>query len=111
MPKGSTAKGFLMNKGGGRRQYLLAPRLEVVLTPDDDKANVNSPTAMFDAWLVLHIPDGNPPTTVRFDGGPFNREDAARMIAAAFTTLGEKYAPQAQSGAAPASAFEPRPKN
>jgi hypothetical protein len=42
--------------------------------------------------LVLHVPDGEPPKTIRLDGGPFDKEGAINIILATYSTLTEKYA-------------------
>ena len=69
-----------------------APRIEVVLTPADHQSN------LYDAWLVLHVPDG-PPTTVPLDGGPFDRDAAVKLLQSIYTNLGEKFATvEAQRG-------------
>lgn len=47
---------------------------------------------LFDAYLVLHVPDGEPPKTIRLDGGPFDKEGAINIILATYSTLTEKYA-------------------
>ena len=62
------------------------------LVPDSESVNLDAPTALFDIWLMLHMPDGQPPTTVRLDGGPFDREDAARRLAEIWDYVGQKYA-------------------
>ena len=74
------------------RQYVDAPRIQVVLVPDSESVNLDAPTALFDIWLMLHMPDGQPPTTVRLDGCPFDREDAARRLAEIWDYVGQKYA-------------------
>ena len=79
------------------RQFISAPRIEVVLVPDSHGANVNVPTTLFDIWLVLHLPDGKLPETVRVDDGPFDREDAVMKLREIWESIGQKYAePQAK---------------
>ena len=75
------------------RQYVSAPRIEVVLLPDEAKANLNVPTTLFDICLVLHLPDGQPPETIRLDDGPFDRNGAVERLAEIWITIGEKFAP------------------
>jgi hypothetical protein len=74
------------------KQFIDAPRLQVVLVPDSESENVNVATALFDIWLLLHVPDGKSPTTVRVDGGPFDRDDAVRKLSEIWNYLGQKYA-------------------
>jgi hypothetical protein len=68
--------------GAKRVGYLTSPRVEIILTPIDQHevrgAEISqtreiSSSALYDAWLVLHVPDGSPPTTIRIDGGPFEQ--------------------------------------
>ncbi len=82
--------------------YFTAPRVEVLLTlndeapaPDDD-GGTDGP---FDAWLVLHIPDGQPPTTIPLDGGPWDQVGAMMLIETICTAIGEKFAPTQSIGA------------
>jgi hypothetical protein len=81
------------------RNYVDAPRIQIVLVPDTEDDNVNKPSTLFDVWLVLHVPDGKDSETIRIDGGPFNREDAAIKLSEMWGYIGLKYAePQAKRG-------------
>ena len=75
---------------------LAAPRVEVVLVPEEQPASAHQVAlaagTLFDAYLVLHVPDGEPPKTIRLDGGPFDKEGAINIILATYSTLTEKYA-------------------
>ena len=67
---------------------LAAPRVEVVLVPEEQPTSADQVAlaagTLFDAYLVLHVPDGEPPKTIRLDGGPFDKEGAiCRRIAGA----------------------------
>ena len=82
--------------------YFTAPRVEVILTlsdeapePDDD-GETEGP---FDAWLVLHIPDGPPPTIIPLDGGPWDEGGAIMLIETIHTAICEKFAPTQSIGA------------
>ncbi len=82
--------------------YFTAPRVEVLFTlsdeasePDDD-GGTEGP---FDAWLVLHVPDGQPPTTIPLDGGPWDQVGARMFIETIYTAIGEKFAPTRSIGA------------
>jgi hypothetical protein len=44
---------------------------------------------LYEACLVLHVPDGKPPTTIRLDHGAFDQDGAYNILLAAFATLGE----------------------
>jgi hypothetical protein len=55
------------------KKYVQAPRIEIVLVPDEQGGISNKPSELFDIWCVLHVPDGKDPTTVRVDGGPYDR--------------------------------------
>ena len=46
-----------------------APRIEVALIPAEDGTLEGGP---YEAWMILHVPDGNPPATVLMDGGPWD---------------------------------------
>jgi hypothetical protein len=75
---------------------LAAPRVEVVLVPEEQPTSADQVAlaagTLFDAYLVLHVPDGEPPKTIRLDGGPFDKEGAINIILATYSTLTEKYA-------------------
>ncbi len=82
--------------------YFTAPRVEVLLTlsdeapePDDD-GETEGP---FDAWLVLHTPDGQLPTIIPLDGGPWDEGGAMMLIDTIYTAIGEKFAPTRSIGA------------
>ena len=76
--------------------WLAAPRVEVVLVPEEQPTSADQVAlaagTLFDAYLVLHVPDGEPPKTIRLDGGPFDKEGAINIILATYSTLTEKYA-------------------
>jgi hypothetical protein len=79
-------------------RFTSAPRLEVMLIPLEKAPGKNSlgSETLYEVYLVLHVPDGKPPTTLRLDHGPFDQDGAYNILLAAYATLGEKYA---QSGA------------
>ena len=70
---------------------LAAPRVEVVLVPEEQPTSADQVAlaagTLFDAYLVLHVPDGEPPKTIRLDGGPFDKEGAINIILATYSTL------------------------
>src|SRR5436309_1210511 len=70
------------------KKYISAPRIEVVLVPDKEDDNVNVSTTLFDVWLVMHVPDGQPPTTVRLDDGPYSRRDAQLKLMEVWNHVG-----------------------
>jgi len=74
----------------GEKRFVDAPRMQIVLIPEGDA--INSPSTLFDIWLVLHMPDGKAPTTVRVDGGPYNREGALGKLADMWGAIGKQYA-------------------
>jgi len=72
--------------------------MEVVLVPETP-GNINTSSALFDVWLVLHVPDGRDPVTVRVNDGPFDRGDAMKKIAEMWGYIGKEYAePTAKRG-------------
>lgn len=71
--------------------FVDAPRIQVVLVPDEAGA-INSKSALFDLWFVLHVPDGQAPTTVRIDGGPFDRGAAVEKLSEIWVDVGKRYA-------------------
>jgi hypothetical protein len=75
------------------QHFIDAPRIQIVLVPESER-NINSPSALFDIWLVLHMPDGKPPTTVRINGGPYDRDSAAMRLATIWGELGERHTDQ-----------------
>jgi hypothetical protein len=66
-------------------RFISAPRVEVLLIPLDQAKN--SVSMLYEACLVLHVPDGKPPTTIRLDHGPFDQDGAYNILLAAFATL------------------------
>jgi hypothetical protein len=86
-----------MGKADKARTFITSPRVEVVLVPDSVGSSVNA--GLFDIWVVLHVPDGEKPTTVRVQGGPFDRADAVEKLCAIWTDVGRKFAePTAKLG-------------
>jgi hypothetical protein len=80
------------------KQVITAPRIEVVLVPEAP-GNINTSSALFDIWLVLHMPDGRNPETVRLDDGPFDRDDAIMKMSDIWGYIGKEYAePTAKRG-------------
>ncbi len=80
--------------------YLLAPQIQVVLTLADDAEMEDGATnGPFDAWLLLHVPDGGPPTPIPLDGGPWKPGSALMLIETIYTFICEKFAPTRSIGA------------
>ena len=82
--------------------YLAAPQIQIILTLADDAPepdNDGETEGPFDAWLVLHAPDGDPPTTIPLDGGPWDQVGAMMLIETIYTAIGEKFAPTRSIGA------------
>ena len=77
-------------------QAIYAPRIEVALIPAEGETLEDGP---YDIWLILHLPDGQPPTTVLTDGGPWDRGESLMLIETIWTALGEKFAPTKSIGA------------
>jgi len=77
------------------KSFIDAPRMEVVLVPDDG-TSVNKASSLFDLWLVLRLPDGKPPETICVDGGPFDRDSVCEKLAEIWMTVGERFAGPAQ---------------
>jgi hypothetical protein len=77
------------------RQYVQAPRIEIVLLPEGDP---NKPSTLFDIGLILHVPDGKRPEAVRVHGGPFDRGAAWEKLATMWMEIGEQYADPTQGG-------------
>ena len=74
-----------MGSGQRERGYLLAPRIQVVLTPvEEAKPDATEVAGPFDAWLVLYAPDGGDPVTVKMAGGPFDSLGALHLIDAVY---------------------------
>jgi hypothetical protein len=71
---------------------IIAPRIEIVLVPDEREANVNKQSTLFDLFLMLHVPDGKDPLPVRVGGGPFDRDKAALKLSRIWMEIGEHYA-------------------
>ena len=80
-------------------RFVESPRVEVVIVPDSAGTDINSSSALFDLWLVLHVPDGKTPVTVRFEGGPFDRGSAVDKLSDAWNFIGTTFAePTAKLG-------------
>jgi hypothetical protein len=95
---------------------LAAPRVEVVLVPEEQPTSADQVAVaagtLFDAYLVLHVPDGEPPKTIRLDGGPFDKEGAINIILATYSTLTEKYAEaHLKRGETPSAVYDAKIEN
>ncbi len=69
-------------------QTIAAPRIEVALTG-------NAENGPYEVWLVLHVPDGGPPTTVKLGGKDemiYSKGDAVQMLLDIYTEIGERHA-------------------
>jgi hypothetical protein len=83
-------------------KVISTPRIQVVLTLAEGAKTFpdGSTRGPFDAWLVLDLPDGEDPTTIRLDGSPFDQDAAIFLIDAVYTHISEKFAkPEASGGA------------
>lgn len=82
--------------------FIESPRIQVILSLSDEASEPSAATGEgpFDAWLVLHVPDGQEPVTVPLDGGPWEKPQALMLIETIFTAIGEKFAPTRTIGAA-----------
>ena len=65
-----------------KRSHVVAPRIEVVLVPADGR---------YEAWLVLHVPDGKDPKTVRIGRDTYDREAAVKLLLDVYTKVGEDF--------------------
>ena len=68
--------------------YVAAPRIEVVLVPSTTQAAQEN----YELWLILRVPDGKEPTTVRLGAGPYDRDAAVKAMLEVYTTIGEFHA-------------------
>jgi hypothetical protein len=58
------------------------------------------------------VPDGEPPKTIRLDGGPFDKEGAINIILATYSTLTEKYAEaHLKRGETPSAVYDAKIEN
>jgi hypothetical protein len=73
------------------KHYVDSPRIEVMLVPDGERDDINSDASLFDIWLVLHSPDGKAPTTVRLDGGPYNRGGAVEILCEVWKSISMEF--------------------
>src|SRR4029434_9146439 len=80
-----------------------APRIEIVLVPENqaqrDGDEVEDDT-LLDAYLIMHLPDGTN-VNLKLDGGPFDVEGGANLLAAIALTAGEQYARSKARGVEP----------
>ena len=60
-----------------------APLIQVVLNEVGQES--------YEAWLVLHVADGEPPHTAQLSG-PLNRKDATRKMLDLYTAIAEQFA-------------------
>ncbi len=82
----------MMNEVAEGKAIIDAPRIKVELTLADGGDIDSGP---YDAWLILHVPDGKPPVTVRIDGPkspPRSSDDALLLMLELWGLLGEKFA-------------------
>jgi len=103
-PAGAGGRNFLQERLNMTDEkylaYLLAPQIQVVLTLADDAEMEDGATnGPFDAWILLHVPDGRPPTPIPLDGGPWDEVGAVMLIETIYTAIGEKFAPTRSIGA------------
>jgi hypothetical protein len=77
-----------LRPGERMARTILAPRIEVVLVPVEGKGE----DGPYELWLLIHVPDGKPPTTVRLAGGPYDGEQSIKAILAVYTSIGEHFA-------------------
>ena len=64
--------------------YIDAPRIQIVLRP--------IPLERYEVWLVLYVPDGREPNTVRLGHDSYDRNGAVKMILDVYTSIGEQFA-------------------
>jgi hypothetical protein len=72
-----------------------APRIEVVLVPEDQSRVEGAEIAddtLVNAYVIMHLPDGTN-MNLKLDGGPFDLEAGHNLLVAIAKTMGEKYAP------------------
>jgi hypothetical protein len=67
------------------RQFIDAPRIQVVLVPTDHQKD------RFELWLVLHVPDGKPPTTTRLGKDNYDRDGAIKAILDVYSNIGDRF--------------------
>ena len=85
-----------------------APRTEIVLVPENQAQREGDEVeddTLLDAYLIMHLPDGTN-VNLKLDGGPFDVEAGANLLAAIASTVGEKYAPSEARGAEPSVTFD-----
>jgi hypothetical protein len=68
------------------KQFIDAPRIQVVLVPTRGQKE------RFELWLVLHVPDGRSPTTVKLGKETYDRDGAIKAILEVYTSIGERFA-------------------
>jgi hypothetical protein len=68
------------------RSYVFAPRIEVVLVPKNNRPKCKN----FETWLVLHVPDGAEPTTVKL-ADTRKQKQSIEKILEIYTAIGEKF--------------------
>ena len=64
--------------------YVKAPQIRVVLRP--------VPNERYELWLVLHVPEGLEPNTVRLGRGSYDQKDATKMILNVYTSIAARFA-------------------
>ena len=74
-----------------------SPRIEVALLPDDN-GDINTPSSLFDIWMILHVPDDKNPEGIRVDGGPYDRNDALQKLSEIWMEVGKRNSPKLHSG-------------
>ena len=79
------------------KQFMQSPRIEVALLPDDN-GDINTPSSLFDIWMILHVPDDKNPEGIRVDGGPYDRNDALQKLSEIWMEVGKRNSPKLHSG-------------
>ena len=46
------------------KQFMQSPRIEVALLPDDN-GDINTPSSLFDIWMIFHVPDDKNPEGIQ----------------------------------------------
>jgi hypothetical protein len=83
-----------------RLACIRAPRIEIILTTEGASAGEHiTEGLLFDAWMVVHIPDGGPPDAYPLDGGPFDKDAAVDLMMTIREAIGRQFStPEAKRG-------------
>ncbi len=78
--------------------YIDAPRIQIVLVPEGGaigKRGKVSNATRFEPYMLLHVPDGKPPNTIKLrsaNKGSLTKDESIQYILKIYEEIGERHA-------------------